>query len=97
MGACRRDKRPGITSLVAVITWRETGAVTARNSRLTASSIWPGKEFSGKDDIRGLKDELGALKSNLIGIGILGVAALLLVMWDRLTTLTGGRDGNRET
>jgi hypothetical protein len=55
------------------------------------------KEFSGKDDIRGLKDELGALKSNLIGIGILGVAALLLVMWDRLTTLTGGRDGNRET
>ena len=56
-----------------------------------------GKEFSGKDDIRGLKDELGGLKSNLIGIGILGVAALLLVMWDRLTTLTGGRDGNRET
>ena len=41
------------------------------------------KEFAAKDDV-------GGLKSDLIGIGVIGAAIAALVAWDKIS---GGKDG----
>jgi hypothetical protein len=42
----------------------------------SAPSTPPGRNFAANDDV-------GGLKSNLIGIGVIGAAIAALVAWDR--------------
>ena len=79
-----------LTSIIAVLTWRDsrrratqeqerTRADDQRERILDAAR----KEFAAKDDV-------GGLKSNLIGIGVIGAAIAALVAWDKMS---GGKDG----
>jgi hypothetical protein len=79
-----------LTSIVAVLTWRDsrrravqeqerTRADDQRERILDAAR----KEFAAKDDV-------GGLKSNLIGIGVIGGVIAALVAWDKMS---GGKDG----
>jgi hypothetical protein len=79
-----------LTSIVAVLTWRDsrrraveeqerTRADAQRERILDAAR----KEFAAKDDV-------GGLKSNLIGIGVIGGVIAALVAWDKMS---GGKDG----
>jgi hypothetical protein len=80
-----------LTSIVAVLTWRDSRRRAAQDQvRVRADDQQERildaarKEFAAKDDV-------GGLKSNLIGIGVLGAAIAALVVWDKLS---GGKDGS---
>lgn len=74
-----------LTSLVAVFTWRENRR-RDRESRQREHETEMGdrildsarREFS-------TKEEVGGLKSNLIGLGVVGLAITALVVWDKLS------------
>jgi hypothetical protein len=66
-----------LTSLVAVITWRESrrrDRDAQMENRIMESAR---KEFTPKE-------EVGGLKSNLIGFGVIGGAIAALVVWNKL-------------
>jgi hypothetical protein len=78
-----------LTSIVAVLTWRdsrrralqdqERARADDQQERILDAAR---KEFAAKDDV-------GGLKSNLIGIGVVGAAIAGLMVWDKLS---GGKD-----
>ena len=88
-----------LTSLVAVVTWRENRRRDREEQQTSRVLELAPKEFATKDDVRGLKDEFGSFKGSLGGVGVLGGLLLVIALWDRIATLTktNGRDGNRET
>ncbi len=74
-----------LTSIVAVLTWRDSRRRAAQDQeRVRADDQQQRildaarKEFAAKDDV-------GGLKSNLIGIGVLGAVIAALVAWDKLS------------
>jgi hypothetical protein len=79
-----------LTSLVAVLTWRENRRRAReleqrdrdeqqRERALEAAR----KEFATKEDI-------GGLKSNLIGVGVIGGVIAVLVVLDKLGVISDG-------
>jgi hypothetical protein len=79
-----------LTSIVAVLTWRDSRRRAAQEQERTRADDQrerildaARKEFAAKDDV-------GGLKSNLIGIGVLGGLIAALVGWDKMS---GGKDG----
>jgi hypothetical protein len=74
-----------LTSFIAVLTWRDSRQRAAEElirvraeqekERILDAAR---KEFAAKED-------MGGLKSNLIGIGILGGIAAVLFTWDKLS------------
>jgi hypothetical protein len=72
-----------LTSIVAVLTWRDSRRRAAQEQERTRADEQrertlnaARKEFAANDDVSGLK-------SNLIGIGVIGAAIAALVAWDR--------------
>ncbi len=79
-----------LTSIVAVLTWRDSRRRAAQEQERTRADDQrerildaARKEFAAKDDV-------GGLKSNLIGIGVIGGVIAALVAWDKMS---GGKDG----
>ena len=79
-----------LTSIIAVLTWRDSRRRAAQEQERTRADDQrerildaARKEFAAKDDV-------GGLKSNLIGIGVIGAAIAALVAWDKMS---GGKDG----
>ena len=81
-----------LTSLVAVITWRENRRrdretrqrehETEMGDRILDSAR---REFS-------TKEEVGGLKSNLLGLGVMGLLVAGLVVWDKLSSADKQQD-----
>jgi len=66
-----------LTSLVAVVTWRENRRREREDQAAARILESARKEFAPKED-------LGGLKENLAGLGVLGVAVLLLALVAKL-------------
>ncbi len=80
-----------LTSIVAVLTWRDSRRRAAQDQERARADDQQErildaarKEFAAKDDV-------GGLKSNLIGIGVLGTAIAALAIWEKLS---GDKDGS---
>lgn len=78
-----------LTSIVAVLTWRDSRRRAAQEQERTRADDQrerildaARKEFAAKDDV-------GGLKSNLIGIGVLGAVIAALVAWDKMSGSKG--------
>lgn len=74
-----------LTSIVAVFTWRDSRRHAAQDQERARADDQQQrildaarKEFAAKDDV-------GGLKSNLIGIGVLGALITGLVVWEKLS------------
>jgi hypothetical protein len=79
-----------LTFIVAVFTWRDSCRRAARDQERARAGDQQqrildaaGKEFAAKDDVEGLK-------SNLIGIGVLGGVIVALVAWEKMSGGEGG-------
>jgi hypothetical protein len=79
-----------LTSIVAVFTWRDSRRRAAQDQERARAGDQQqhildaaGKEFAAKDDVEGLK-------SNLIGIGVLGGVIVALVAWEKMSGGEGG-------
>lgn len=76
-----------LTSIVAVFTWREN---RRRDREVRQRENENENEMSdrilsaARREFRA-KDEVGGLKSTLIGIGVVGLIGAALVVWDKLT------------
>jgi hypothetical protein len=79
-----------LSSIVAVLTWRDSRRRAAQEQERTRSDDQrerildaARKEFAAKDDV-------GGLKSNLVGIGVIGGVIAALVAWNKISD---GKDG----
>lgn len=80
-----------LTSIVAVLTWRDSRRRAAQDQERAREDEQQArileaarKEFAARDDV-------GGLKSNLIGIGVIGAAIAALAAWDKIS---GGKDSS---
>jgi hypothetical protein len=74
-----------LTSIVAVLTWRDSRRRAAQDQERARAEDQQQrildaarKEFAAKEDV-------GGLKSNLIGIGVLGALVAALAVWEKLS------------
>jgi hypothetical protein len=74
-----------LTSIIAVVTWRDSRRRVAQDQERARADEQQQrildaarKEFAAKDDV-------GGLKSNLIGIGVVGAVITALVVWGKLS------------
>jgi hypothetical protein len=79
-----------LTSIVAVLTWRDSRRRAAQEQEPTRTDDQRERTLDAARKEFAAKDDVGGLKSNLIGIGVLGGAFAALVAWDKMS---GGKDG----
>ncbi len=74
-----------LTSLVAVITWRENRRRDRENRQREHETDMGDRILDSARREFSTKEEVGGLKSNLIGLGVVGLVVAALVVWDKLS------------
>lgn len=72
-----------LTSIVAVLTWRDSRRRAAQEQERTRADDQRERTLNAARKEFAANDDVGGLKSNLIGIGVIGAAIAALVAWYR--------------
>jgi len=72
-----------LTSIVAVLTWRDSRRRAAQEQERTRADDQRERTLNAARKEFAASDDVGGLKSNLIGIGVIGAAIAALVAWYR--------------
>ena len=73
-----------LTSMVAVLTWRENRRRQYEEQLVTRILEAGRKEFSTKDELASDKENLASFKSGLVGWGLLAAIFAVIGVWDRI-------------
>lgn len=78
-----------LTSIAAVLTWRDSRRRAAQDQERVRADEQQQRILDAARKEFAAKDEIGGLKSNLIGIGVLGALVAVVAILEKLNSRQG--------